>query len=153
MDNNKKEEQIKQIKILFIVLLIIIGIAIFVNISKGNNNKEMKNETENNIDMSQVVIDGITESELESMSSFMDDKKYEEYRDTFEKIRKGELQYEEGMSLEVEDEKLTEEEIDEQNKKLDEQLSNSSWHYYVSEDGTVTNTIVYDDIDFHDSEE
>ena len=153
MENNKKEEQIKQIKILFVVLLVVIGIAVFVNISKKDYNGETNSEIGNSIDMSQVMIDGITESQLENMRSFMDYEKYEKYKDTFNKIRNGELQYEEGMSLEAKTENLTEEELNEQNKKLEEQLNNSSWHYYVSEDGTVTNTIVYDDVDFHDSEE
>lgn len=146
---DSKKEMVKQIKLLVVILLIVIVIAIVIGV-KGN--KKIDNNTtiqENTIDMSNVVIDGLTKEGLESAKNFMDNDKYLLYKDTFDKIENGELTYEEGMSLNIQDNKTSEEMKEDSENKIDEALQSGAWHYDVTEDGTVTNTIVFDNIDFH----
>lgn len=140
---NEKPEVIKQIIILVVVLVIVLITAIYVGV-KGNKTDEEKEET-NKIDMSNVVIDGFTKDTLEDVKVYLDDDKYNNYKDTFNKIENGELNYEEGMSLETEEQEITKEDTKKSEETLKNALDSNKWHYYVREDGTVTNTIVFDD--------
>lgn len=145
---NDKKEMIKQIKWLVVILIIVIGIAIFINIK--NSPKSEEKQKDNNISQ-EIRIDGLTEEEVDSFKELIDSEKYTKYKQTFKDIREGNIPYYEGMTLEPEsptDEKIKKQ-TEELEKKLKEADENGSWHYFTLEDGTVTNTIIYDNIDMH----
>lgn len=140
-----RKEMIKQIKWLIVILSIVIAIAIFVNVRS-------KPLSENNtVNQEEIKIDGLTEEEIERARELIDTEDYIKYKETFKDIREGNIPYYEGMTLKPKN--LTDEEsekkADEIDKKLKEADENGSWHYFTLEDGTVTNTIIYDDIDIH----
>lgn len=144
---NDKKEMIKQIKWLVIILIIVIGIAIFVNI-KNTASKELNIENDTN---QEIRIDGLTEEEVDSFKEVMDIEKYEKYKQTFKDIKEENTPYYEGMTLEPKEK--TEEELEKQAEELERRLQEAekegNWHYFTLEDGTVTNTIIYDNVDVH----
>ena len=144
---NDKKEMIKQIKWLVIILILVIGIAIFVNI-KNTPNQEIKEENNTN---QEIRIDGLTEEEVDSFRELIDSEKYMKYKQTFKDIREGNIPYYEGMTLEPKSptDEETQKQAEELDKKLKEADEEGSWHYFTLEDGTVTNTIIYDNIDMH----
>ncbi len=144
---NDKKEMIKQIRWLVIILILVIGIAIFVNI-KNSSNKEQKLENNTN---QEIRIDGLTEDEVDNFKGLMDVEKYEKYKKTFNDIKEGNTPYYEGMTLEPKEksEEELQKETEELEKKLKELDENKNFHYFTLDDGTVTNTIIYDDVDMH----
>lgn len=144
---NDKKEMIKQIKWLVIILILVIGIAIFINI-KNSPNKEQKSENNTN---QEIRIDGLTEDEVDNFKELMEVEKYEKYKQTFKDIREENIPYYEGMTLEPKEksEEELQKETQELEKKLKELDENKNFHYFTLDDGTVTNTIIYDGVDLH----
>jgi len=145
-----KENEMKQIKILLVILVIVIGFTIFVEIknSRGNTNQN-NNITENKVDMTNVTIDGYTKDSLEKAKPYLNDSTYNKYSETFNKIEDGDLEYEENMSLQTEEQEITNEDTENSRKVLENALNSNNWHYYVDSKGHTTNTIIFDNIDTH----
>ena len=141
---NDKQEMIKQVKLLVVILVIVVAIAVFIGI-KNATKPEEKNDNISQIDMSKVVIDGITQDGLEAVKAMMEKEDYENYKEVFRKIENGEVEYKEGMSLKEQKAKTSTEDKKKAESDLEKALNSTNWHYYVTEDGTVTDTIVFDD--------
>lgn len=141
---NDKKEMIKQVKFLVVILIIVVAIAIFIGIKNSAKPQEEKNNI-NKIDMSKVVIDGITKDGLEAVKGMMEKEDYDNYKEVFRKIENGEVEYKEGMSLKEQKSNILAEDKNKAESDLEKALNSTNWHYYVTEDGTLTDTIVFDD--------
>lgn len=141
----KEKETLKQIKIFSIILIIVIITAIYIGIKEKNEVKNNNIENSSTIDMNNVVIDGYTKNNINTARGFLDEESYNKLVETFDKIENGEENYEKEMSIKNENSGVTPEETKKSEKELQNAINSGNWHYYVMEDGTVTNTIVFDD--------
>ena len=141
---NDKQEMIKQVKLLVVILIIVVAIAVFIGIKNSAKPEEDKTNI-NKIDMSKVVIDGITKDNLEAVKGMMEKEDYDNYKEAFRKIENGEVEYKEGMSLKEQKSNILAEDKNKAESDLEKALNSTNWHYYVTEDGTLTDTIVFDD--------
>ena len=141
----KEKETLKQIKIFSIILVIVIITAIYIGIKEKNEVKNNNIENSSTIDMNNVVIDGYTKNNINTARGFLDEESYNKLVETFDKIENGEENYEKEMSIKNENSGVTPEETKKSEKELQNAINSGNWHYYVMEDGTVTNTIVFDD--------
>lgn len=141
--DNQKQDQKKQIIFFSIILIVVIVLAIIVNI-------DTKQEENTNSNENEVVyeINGITEEELEMWKNQMDQNTYNEYKTLFEDYKNGKALYTPDEEMIDEQDKMTDEELDE---KIDNMLEdeNGTYYYYETEDGQNTDIKIYTDMELY----
>ncbi len=142
--NGNREDMIKQIIFLSIVLAIVIIVVLIINITNAKKENNKTNIT-NNIE---YEINGITEEELESSKPYLEQNIYNEYKELFEAYKNGDLTYnpekDQEDNLERDKENLDDEEIMKELENLQIRTDEKGEYFYATdENGKLTDKKIY----------
>lgn len=142
----------KQIILLSIILVLVIGVAIFVNVFL--NNGEQNSNSVNVIDsdgnqttMKDIKINGYTKEQIENMKPLLNIDVYQKYMETFNAIESGSIPYQENFKLNIDEQKKNTDNqtVDNTTSSINEAEQNGDYTY-LTINGERTNIKVYDNV-------
>ncbi|GEM_PF-6950564 len=148
-----KNDLKKQLIVLSIILVIVIGVAIFVNIGLNNKEQNINANTVtdlngNQTNMQDVKINGYTKEQIENMKPLLNQDVYQKYMETFEALENGSIPYQENFKLDIEDQKEVSDNntVDNTTTSINEADQNGDFSY-LTINGVQTDIKVYDNIE------
>lgn len=148
-----KNDLKKQLIVLSIILVIVIGVAIFVNIGLNNKEQNINANTVtdlngNQTNMQDVKINGYTKEQIENMKPLLNQDVYQKYMETFEALENVSIPYQENFKLDIEDQKEVSDNntVDNTTTSINEADQNGDFSY-LTINGVQTDIKVYDNIE------
>lgn len=142
----------KQIILLSIILVLVIGVAIFVNVFLNNSEQNSNSVTVidsngNQKTMKDIKINGYTKEQIENMKPLLNIDVYQKYMETFDAIENGSIPYQEDFKLNIDDQKKNTDNqtIDNTTSSINEAEQNGDYTY-LTINGEQTNIKVYDNV-------
>lgn len=147
-----KKDLKKQLIILSIILVIVIGVAIFVNVALNDKEQNINTNTVTDLNGKQtsiedVKINGYTKEQIENMKPLLNTDAYQKYMETFNAIENGSIPYQEDFKLDIEEQKeVPNNTIDDTTSSINEADQNGDFSY-LTINGVQTDIKVYDNVE------